>query len=34
MGVGLDAGMKYPDFLLTGEFSKHVKSGRKDKSKL
>ncbi|KAK6954473.1 hypothetical protein Daesc_004440 [Daldinia eschscholtzii] len=34
MGVGLDAGMKYPDFLLTGEFSKHVKSGREDKSKL
>ncbi|KAI1466781.1 NAD(P)-binding protein [Daldinia caldariorum] len=34
MGVGLDSGMKYPDFLLTGEFSKHVKSGRKDKSKL
>ncbi|KAI1649762.1 NAD(P)-binding protein [Daldinia loculata] len=34
MGVGLDSNMKYPDYLLTGEFSKHVKSGRKDKSKL
>ncbi|KAL7629404.1 peroxisomal 2 4-dienoyl-CoA reductase sps19 [Parahypoxylon ruwenzoriense] len=34
MSVGLDMGMKYPDFLLKGEFSKFVKSGRKDKSKL
>ncbi|KAI8966040.1 NAD(P)-binding protein [Daldinia sp. FL1419] len=34
MGVGLDSGMKYPDYLLKGEFSKHVKSGRKDTSKL
>ncbi|KAI0383892.1 NAD(P)-binding protein [Hypomontagnella monticulosa] len=34
MAVGLDAGMKYPDFLLKGEFSKNVKSGRKEKSKL
>ncbi|KAI0176221.1 NAD(P)-binding protein [Hypoxylon sp. FL1284] len=34
IGVGLDVGMKYPDFLLTGEFSKHVKTGRKEKSKL
>ncbi|KAI0013450.1 sporulation protein-like protein [Xylariaceae sp. FL0662B] len=34
MGVGLDADMKYPDFLLKGEFSKFVKSGRKEKPKL
>ncbi|CAJ2501745.1 Uu.00g045980.m01.CDS01 [Anthostomella pinea] len=34
MGVGLDADMKYPDYLLKGEFSKFVKSGRKEKSKL
>ncbi|KAI1382122.1 sporulation protein-like protein [Hypoxylon crocopeplum] len=34
LGVGLDADMKYPDYLLTGEFSKHVKSGRKEKPKL
>ncbi|KXJ95800.1 hypothetical protein Micbo1qcDRAFT_192720 [Microdochium bolleyi] len=32
--VGLDAGMKYPDYLLEGKFSPHVKSGRKDKPKL
>ncbi|KAI1107496.1 NAD(P)-binding protein [Jackrogersella minutella] len=32
--VGLDAGMKYPDFLLKGEFSKHVKGGKKEKPKL
>ncbi|KAI0404289.1 hypothetical protein F4802DRAFT_249052 [Xylaria palmicola] len=34
MGVGLDTNMQYPDFLLNGEFSKFVKSGRKEKSKL
>lgn len=32
--VGLDEGMKYPDYLLEGKFSPHVKSGRKDKPKL
>ncbi|KAJ1331519.1 2,4-dienoyl-CoA reductase [(3E)-enoyl-CoA-producing] [Microdochium nivale] len=32
--VGLDDGMKYPDYLLEGKFSPHVKSGRKDKPKL
>lgn len=32
--VGLEAGMTYPDFLLKGEFSKHLKSGRKEKAKL
>jgi 2,4-dienoyl-CoA reductase [(3E)-enoyl-CoA-producing], peroxisomal len=32
--VGLDAEMRYPDFLLDGTFSKHVKSGRKEKPKL
>jgi peroxisomal 2,4-dienoyl-CoA reductase len=34
VGVGLDAGMKYPDFLLSGEISKHLKDGRKSKAKL
>ncbi|KAI0022239.1 hypothetical protein F4780DRAFT_210254 [Xylariomycetidae sp. FL0641] len=34
MGVGRDADMQYPDFLLKGEFSKHVKTGRKEKPKL
>ncbi|KAI1385080.1 NAD(P)-binding protein [Hypoxylon trugodes] len=34
MGVGLDAGMKYPDYLLKGEFSKNVRGGKKEKSKL
>ncbi|KAI2629803.1 sporulation protein-like protein [Hypoxylon sp. NC1633] len=34
IGVGLDEDMKYPDFLLTGKFSKHVKTGRKEKPKL
>lgn len=32
--VGLDAGMKYPDYLLDGKFSPHVKTGRKEKPKL
>ncbi|KAI0125997.1 sporulation protein SPS19 [Xylariales sp. AK1849] len=32
--VGIDADMKYPDYLLTGEFSKHLKDGREAKSKL
>ncbi len=30
-GVGLDPGMVYPDFLVNGVVSKHVKSGRKEK---
>ncbi|KAK4188425.1 peroxisomal 2,4-dienoyl-CoA reductase [Podospora australis] len=34
VGVGLDQGMEYPDFLLTGEISKHLKDGRKEKPKL
>lgn len=34
VGVGLDAGMKYPDFLLSGEISKHLKDARKSKAKL
>ncbi|KAK3306544.1 uncharacterized protein B0T15DRAFT_527516 [Chaetomium strumarium] len=32
-GVGLDPDMKYPDFLISGEISRHVKDGRK-KAKL
>lgn len=31
VGVGLDPGMSYPEFLVGGEFSKNVKSGRKEK---
>lgn len=34
MGVGRDPDMQYPDFLLKGEFSKSIKSGRKEKPKL
>ncbi|KAI2635277.1 hypothetical protein GGS21DRAFT_538993 [Xylaria nigripes] len=34
MGVGRDATMQYPDFLLKGEISKNVKTGRKQNSKL
>lgn len=34
MGVGRDPDMQYPDFLLKGEFSKFVKSGRKETPKL
>ncbi|GJC86955.1 peroxisomal 2,4-dienoyl-CoA reductase SPS19 [Colletotrichum liriopes] len=34
LAVGTDESMQYPDFLLKGEFSKHVKSGRKKDSKL
>jgi peroxisomal 2,4-dienoyl-CoA reductase len=34
LAVGLDSGMKYPDFLMTGEISKYVKDTRKSKSKL
>ncbi|KAL1864792.1 hypothetical protein VTK73DRAFT_5645 [Phialemonium thermophilum] len=30
LGVGLDPSMKYPDFLLRGEISKHLKDGRKN----
>lgn len=29
MGVGLDDGMKYPDFLITGH-SKNIKTGKKE----
>ncbi|RKU46297.1 hypothetical protein DL546_007696 [Coniochaeta pulveracea] len=32
IGVGLDANMKYPDFLLSGEISKHLKETRKPKT--
>jgi len=31
LSVGLDEGMKYPDFLIAGEISKHLKDGRKAK---
>ena len=34
LSVGLDSTHRYPDFLLKGEFSKNLKSGRKEKSKL
>lgn len=34
LAVGLDASMTYPEFLLTGEFSKALKDGRKPKSKI
>ncbi|KAK4215309.1 peroxisomal 2,4-dienoyl-CoA reductase [Rhypophila decipiens] len=34
LGVGLDKDMAYPDFLLAGEVSKNVKTGRKETSKL
>ncbi|KAK1831915.1 peroxisomal 2,4-dienoyl-CoA reductase [Podospora conica] len=34
VGVGLDAGMQYPNFLLTGEISKNLKDGRKKPAKL
>lgn len=33
MAVGLDADMKYPDFLITGH-SKNIKTGKKENSKL
>lgn len=34
-GTGLDPGMRYPDFLLSGQFSKHLKDTRKtEKPKL
>ena len=33
-GVGLDEDMKYPDFLLAGQISKNLKSGRKAGAKL
>lgn len=33
LGVGLDPGMTYPEFLFSGP-SKHVKTGRKEKPKL
>lgn len=31
LSVGIDADMKYPDFLISGEISKHLKDGRKAK---
>ncbi|KAK4198364.1 hypothetical protein QBC40DRAFT_341303 [Triangularia verruculosa] len=34
VAVGVDEGMEYPDFLLSGEISKHLKSGRKEKAKI
>ncbi|KAH8882592.1 NAD(P)-binding protein [Thozetella sp. PMI_491] len=34
LSVGLDPGMKYPDFLLSGEISKFLKDPRTSKSKL
>ena len=34
MGVGLDPGMEYPNYLLKGEFSRNLKDGRADKAKL
>lgn len=34
LAVGLDSSHRYPEFLLKGEFSKHVKSGRKEKAKI
>ncbi|KAL2255289.1 hypothetical protein VTK26DRAFT_3679 [Humicola hyalothermophila] len=33
VGVGLDPDMQYPDFLLSGVVSKHLKSGREGKEK-
>jgi len=33
VGVGLDPGMEYPNYLLTGEFSKNLKDGRGGKAK-
>lgn len=32
--VGVDDDMQYPDFLLAGTISKHLKSGRKEKAKI
>jgi len=34
LGVGLDPGMEYPNFLLQGEFSRNLKDGRGGKAKL
>ncbi|KAB5554957.1 hypothetical protein GE09DRAFT_1059191 [Coniochaeta sp. 2T2.1] len=31
LAVGVDPNMKYPDFLIKGEISKHLKSGKKEK---
>ncbi|KAH8676267.1 short-chain dehydrogenase [Xylariales sp. PMI_506] len=33
-GVGVDSNMRYPDFLLKGEISKNIKSGRNSDAKL
>jgi peroxisomal 2,4-dienoyl-CoA reductase len=33
-GVGLDPDMKYPDFLINGQISRHLKDGREKKAKL
>ncbi|KAK4445652.1 peroxisomal 2,4-dienoyl-CoA reductase [Podospora aff. communis PSN243] len=32
--LGVDSNMTYPEFLLTGEISKNIKTGREDKAKL
>lgn len=34
LAVGLEQQMVYPDFLLAGEFSQNLKSGRKEKAKI
>jgi len=34
LAVGLDANMKYPDFLIRGEISKYLKGGKSTGSKL
>lgn len=34
VNVGMDETLRYPDFLFAGEFSKNVKTGRKEKPKL
>ncbi len=34
LSVGLDSTHRYPEYLLKGEFSKHIKSGREEKPKL
>jgi peroxisomal 2,4-dienoyl-CoA reductase len=31
LGVGLDPGMEYPEFLVSGEVSRHLKGGRGSK---
>lgn len=34
VAVGVDSSMKYPDFLISGEISKHLKGGKPTNSKL